>query len=60
MKKFLIAVGTAIVGAVVGAYADKKYGLNIKERVDGCIGSITGKKSADVAETTTGNDSKAS
>ena len=62
MKKFIIAVSTAIVGAVIGAYADKKYNLGVKERVDGCIDSIRGfcKKAGQPAENTTENISKAS
>ena len=35
MKKFIILAATAIAGAFVGAYADKKYNLGIKDRVDG-------------------------
>lgn len=61
MKKFLIAGFTALVGGIVGAYLNEKNNWKIKDRIDGCIDSVTSRnKSAVNAETTTGNDSKAS
>lgn len=60
MKKFIILAATALVGAVVGAYADKKYNLGVKDRVDGFCGSIAEKLSKKVekpSETTDNNES---
>lgn len=61
MKKFIILAATALVSAVVGAYADKKYNLGVKDRVDGFCGSLAEKlKKAEKPETTTDNNESAS
>ena len=60
MKKFIIFAVTALVSAVAGAYADKKYNLGVKDRVDGFCGSIAerlSKKAGKPSETTTDNES---
>lgn len=60
MKKFIILAVTALASAVVGAYADKKYNLGVKDRVDGFCGNIAeklSKKAEKSSETTTGNES---
>lgn len=60
MKKFIIFAVTAIASAVVGAYADKKYNLGVKDRVDGFCGNIAerlSKKAEKSSETTTDNES---
>jgi len=56
MKKIVIAAAAAVVGALFGAYIDKKYNLDVKGRVDRAYGKCT----AGNAETTTGNDSASS
>ena len=60
MRKFIILAATALVSAVVGAYADKKYNLGVKDRVDGFCGSLAeklSKKAEKSSETTTDNES---
>lgn len=59
MKKFIIFAVTALASAVVGAYADKKYNLGIKDRVDGFCGNIAEKlsKKGEKPSETTGNES---
>lgn len=61
MKKFIILFATALASAVVGAYADKKYNLGVKDRVDGFCGSIAERlsKKAEKPETTTDNNESA-
>ena len=62
MKKIIILAATAIAGAFVGAYADKKYNLGIKDRVDGFCGNIAEKlsKKGEKPSETTGNESASS
>lgn len=51
MKKFIIVAATVLFSAVVGAYADKKYNLGIKDRVDGFADRLS-KKVGKPSETT--------
>lgn len=60
MKKFIILAATALASAVIGAYADKKYNLGVKDRVDGFCGNLAeklSKKAGKPSETTTDNES---
>ena len=60
MKKFIIFAATALISAIVGAYADKKYNLGVKDRVDGFCGNLAeklSKKDGKPSETTTDNES---
>lgn len=59
MKKFIITAFAVVGGAIIGAYADKKFNLGIKGRVDDIFGGLARKisKKAEKPETTTGNDS---
>ena len=56
MKKFIILAATAVVSAIVGAYADKKYNLGIKDRVDGFADRFR-RAEKPSEETTTDNES---
>lgn len=59
MKKFIILAATALASAVIGAYADKKFNLGVKDRVDGFCGNIAErlKKAEKSSETTDNNES---
>lgn len=60
MKKFIILAVTALAGAVVGAYADEKYNLGVKDSVDGFCGSLAkrlSKKAEKSSDTTDKNES---
>lgn len=55
MKKFIIALSGAIVGALFGAYVNEKYNLGVKNRVDGIADRF--RKAEKPSETTTDNES---
>lgn len=59
MRKFIIFAVTAIASAVAGAYADKKFNLGVKDRVDGFCGSIAERlsKKTEKSSETTDNES---